>query len=60
MGDEDCFPLISVLDLNMIATPFIKFGEDLGIFDFVDKVQDQGKRIGILDCIFIHVILARL
>ena len=39
MGDEGCFPLVSLLDMNIVVPSlYIEFGEDLGIFEFIDEV----------------------
>jgi len=41
MGDESGFPLMSVLDADVVVAPSdIKFSEDFGISEFVDKVGD--------------------
>ena len=39
MGDEGGFPLVTVLDSNIVISPsYVKLGEDLGIFEFVNEV----------------------
>ena len=54
MGDEGCFPLMSILDVDIVISPLdIKLGEMFHIFEFIDKVGDEGERVGILDGILI-------
>ena len=63
MGDEGCFPLVSIPDVNVVVSPSdIKFGEDLGIFHLANEVLDQWERVGIFDsmCVDISIVLARL
>ena len=39
VGNESSFPLVTVLDPDVvIPPPYIKLGEDLGIFEFVNEV----------------------
>ena len=39
VGNESGFPLVSILDLDVVISPlYVKLGEDLGIFEFVDEV----------------------
>ena len=39
VGNESGFPLISVLDSDIVISPlYIKLGEDLGVFEFVNEV----------------------
>ena len=41
VGDEHCFPLVAVLDPNIVVSPTnIEFGEDLSIFEFINEVRD--------------------
>jgi hypothetical protein len=48
MSDEGTFPLISVLDADVVIAPSnIEFDEDLSSFEFIDEVQDKGKRVGV-------------
>ena len=63
VGDEDRFPLVSILNMNVVVPPSdVKFGKDLGIFNLVDEVLDEGERICVLDgmTVYILVVLARL
>jgi hypothetical protein len=62
MSDEGAFPLISILDANIVITPSnVKLGEDLSSFEFINEVQDEGKRVGVTGGmgIEISVVLAR-
>ena len=39
VGDESGLPLVAFLDADVAVSPsYIKLGEDLGIFEFVDEV----------------------
>jgi hypothetical protein len=39
MSDEGTFPLISVLDADIVVAPSnVEFGEDLSSFEFIDEV----------------------
>ena len=39
VGNESSFPLVSVLDSDVVIPPsYVKLGEDLGVFEFVDEV----------------------
>ena len=41
MGNEGGFPLVAIFDSDIVISPsYIKLGEDLGVFEFVDKVGD--------------------
>ena len=63
VGDEGGFPLVAFLDSDIVISPsYIKLGEDLGVFKFVDEVRNQGEGVCILDsmAIEISVVLARL
>ena len=62
MGDEGGFPLVAFLDSDIVISPsYIKLGEDLGVFKFVDEVGNQGEGVCISDSmtIEISVVLAR-
>ena len=62
VGDEGGFPLVAFLDSDIVISPsYIKLGEDLGIFKFVDEVGNQGEGVCISDSmtIEISVVLAR-
>ena len=62
MGDESGFPLVAFFYSDIVISPsYIKLGEDLGIFELVDEVGNQGKGICISDSVTVEVpvILAR-
>ena len=41
MGDEGHFPLVSVLDADVVVSPSdVELGENLGIFHLVDEILD--------------------
>ena len=63
MGDEGCLPLMPILDVNIVVSPSdIKLGEVFCILEFINKIRDEGKWVGILDGVLIQVaiILARM
>ena len=63
MGDEGCFPLITILDVNIvIPSTNIKFCEVTSVFQLIDQVGDKGEGVYILSSMFIEVlvILARM
>ena len=63
MGDKGGLPLVSFLNSDIIVSPlYVKLGEDLGVFKFVNEVGNQGEGICILDsmAVEVSVILARL
>ena len=62
VGDEGSFPLVTFLDSDIVISPsYIKLGEDLGVFKFVDEVGNQGEGVCISDSVTIEisVVLAR-
>ena len=62
MGDEGGLPLVAFLYLDIVISPsYIKLGEDLGVFKFVDEVRNQGEGVCISDSMVVEVsvILAR-
>ncbi|KIK77212.1 hypothetical protein PAXRUDRAFT_48165, partial [Paxillus rubicundulus Ve08.2h10] len=47
--NECCLPTITGFDLNVVISPMdVHLGEDLGSFQFVNKIRDERKGIGIL------------
>ena len=63
MSDEHSLPLVSIFDMNVIITPSdIKFCEYFHPLEFVDKIRNKGKRVGVAGGMFIDVsiILARM
>ena len=56
MSDEGSLSLVPVLDANIVIAPLnIEFGKQFGSPQFVDKVGDQGKGVGISDGVFVQV-----
>ena len=62
MGDEGGFPLVSFLYSDIvIPPPYVKLGEDLGVFEFVNEIGNQGEGICISNSVAVKVsvVLAR-
>ena len=62
MGDKGGLPLVTFLNSDIVVSPsYIKLGEDLGVFKFVNEVGNQGEGVCILDsmAVEVSVILAR-
>ena len=58
MGDEGCFPLMSILDADVVVPPLnVKLGKVLCILEFVDEVRDERERVGILDGVLIQILI---
>ena len=58
MGDEGHLPLMSVLDADVVVPPSnIKLSEVLCIFEFVNKVGDEKKRVDVSDGMFIQIMI---
>ena len=56
MGDEGSFPLMSIFDLDILISPLdVKLGEDFCPLEFIDEVRDEGKRVCIMDSVFVNV-----
>ena len=56
MSDECSLPLVSIFDMNIIITPSdIKLCEDFCPLEFVDKIRNEGKRVGVVGGMFIDV-----
>ena len=56
VGNEGSFPLVSVFDSYVVVSPpDVELGENLGISQFVYKIRDEGKRVGVADGVFIDV-----
>ena len=62
VSDEGGFPLVAFLYSDIVISPlYVKLGEDLGVFKFVNEVRNQGEGVCISDSmtIEISVVLAR-
>ena len=47
-----------VLDADIVVPPLnIKFGKMFHIFEFVNEVGDEWERVGILDGVFVQVVI---
>ena len=45
-----------ILDVDIVVSPSdVKFGEVFCILEFVDKIRDERKRVGVLDDMLIQV-----
>jgi hypothetical protein len=50
------FPLVAIFDPNIVVTPLnIELCEDVGPFEFVDEIGDEGEGIGVTDSVFIDI-----
>ena len=62
VSDEGGFPLVAFLYSDVVISPsYIKLGEDLGVFQFVNEVRNQREGVCILHSVAVEVlvILAR-
>ena len=58
MGNESSFPLVTVFDLDVVISPsYIKLGEDLRVFEFVNEVRDQREGVCISDSVAVEVLV---
>ena len=58
VGNESGLPLVSVIDVDVVIPPsYVKLGEDLGVFDFVNEVRDQWEGVCISDCMAVKVLV---
>ena len=56
MGDEGRFPLVAILDMDVVISPMnIEFGEVVSVFQLVHEVRDERKGVGVTDGVFIEV-----
>ena len=52
--DEGGLPLVAVFDANIVIAPAdVKFGEEFGVLELVNEVQDKWEQIGILSSVLI-------
>ena len=52
--DEGSFPLVAVLDANIIVPPAnVKLSKQFGVFEFVDGVRDEWKGICVSGGMFV-------
>ena len=58
VGDESRLPLVSVLNVNIIVSPSnIKLGKVPGVFEFVDKVRDEGEGVCVTDGMLVQIVV---
>ena len=56
MSDKHGLSLVSVFDMNIIITPLdIEFCEYFCPLEFVDKIRNEGKRVGVVGGMFIDI-----
>ena len=56
MGDESSFPLVSILDTDVVISPTdVEFGENLCPLKFINEVGDEWEGICIADCVFVNI-----
>ena len=54
--DEGGLPLMAIFDANIVIPPTdVKFGEQFGVFEFVDEIRDEGEWIGVVGGMFVQV-----
>ena len=62
MGEEGGFPLVPVLDSDIIVPPSnVEFGEDFCPLEFIDEVGNEWEGVCVANSVFINVaiVLAR-
>ena len=58
MGNESSFPLMSILDSDIVISPMdIKFDEDLCPLEFINEVRNEWKGVCITDCMFVNIVV---
>ena len=58
MGDEGGFPLVSILDMDIVISPVdVKFGENHCSLEFIHKVRDEWEGVCITDCVFVDIVI---
>lgn len=56
--DEDSLPLMSIIDSDAVVAPSdAKLSEDFSSFEFVHKIRDEGKGIGISNSMFVQIVV---
>ena len=56
MGDEGSFPLVAILDVNVVVSPVnIELGEVVSVFQLVHKVRDEREGISVMGGMFVKV-----
>ena len=58
MSDEGGFPLVAFFNSDIVISPlYVKLGKDLGIFEFVDEIRDQGEGIRVSNSMAVKVLV---
>ena len=58
MGNEGCFPLVTVLDSYIVVSPpDVELSEDFSISQLVYEIGDKGEQVGVADGMFIDVVV---
>ena len=56
MSDESGLPLVSIFDMDIAIPPAdVELGEDLCSLEFIDKIGDEWKEVGVMDSVFIEI-----
>ena len=56
VGDESHLPLVSIFDANIVVSPSnVKLGKVPGIFEFVNKVRDEGEGVCVVDGMLVQI-----
>ena len=56
MGDEGGFPLMFILDADVIVSPSdIKFDENFCPLEIIDEIRNEWKGVCIMDCVFVNI-----
>ena len=55
-GDEHCFPLVFLLDANVVITPSnIKFSEQCRVLHVIDQLRDEGERVSVVNSVGVEI-----
>ena len=57
MGDEGGLSLVTIFDADVMAPADVKLSEEFGIFQLVNEVRDEGKGVGVMNGMFIQVVV---
>ena len=63
MCDEGSFPLIAILDVNIVVSPLnVKLGKMMSVFQLVYKIGDEGKGVCVISSMFaeVSIVLTRV
>ena len=55
-SDEHCFPLVFLLDANVVVTPSnIKLGEQSRVHHIINQLRDEGERIPVANSVEVEI-----